>query len=155
MNIDSYDQKILALLQRNNQLTFAELAGQVNLSESSCRRRVTALRSNGVIIADISIVAPSLKPSSVTITTLVVVERDTPDVHSAFRRLASDTSEVVECSFVMGSCDYVLKIEVESVAAYEALSQQLFTVNPIVRRFESLVTLKRVKDDSRFGPPQA
>ncbi|WP_245456315.1 AsnC family transcriptional regulator [Mesorhizobium sp. M2A.F.Ca.ET.043.05.1.1] len=56
--MDDLDRKILTALQKNNRLSFAELAKLVGSSAASCMRRVNKLRSAGVIVADISVVNP-------------------------------------------------------------------------------------------------
>lgn len=56
---DSFDDVILALVQRNNQLSHAAIGAQVNLSASAVRRRIKAMRDNGIIVADVALVDPA------------------------------------------------------------------------------------------------
>lgn len=72
--MDDVDRRILNALQKNNRLSFSELAEVVGSSAASCMRRVNKLRSDGVIIADISLVDP--KALGKTLTVVVTVELD-------------------------------------------------------------------------------
>ena len=56
-SLDDFDRAILAIVQRNNRLSCAEIGDQVGLSGSAVRRRLAALRDNGVIAQDVSILA--------------------------------------------------------------------------------------------------
>lgn len=56
--LDDYDKALLRLLQQNNRLTTEQLAEEVNLSQSAVQRRLTRLRNEKVIEADVAIVSP-------------------------------------------------------------------------------------------------
>lgn len=144
--LDRVDRRILDILQGNNQLTYAELAGLAAVSPSSCRRRVEALRRDGVIVADVSIVDPEILGPRLKVVALVTLERDTPDGHQSFRRSMKALPQVVQCQFVSGSCDYVVQLELISMAEYDELLDRHFTAMPIVKRVESMVVLKDVKN---------
>ena len=58
MQLDSFDNEILRIVQRNNLLSHAQIGARVGLSASSVRRRLTRLRESEVIEADVSIVNP-------------------------------------------------------------------------------------------------
>jgi Lrp/AsnC family leucine-responsive transcriptional regulator len=145
-HLDRTDRKILDILQDNNQLTYAALASLAAVSTSSCRRRVEALRRDGVIVADISIVDPEILGPRLKVTALVTLERDTPDGHQAFRQSMNDLPQVVQCQFVSGACDYVVQFSLESMEQYDRLLDRYFTAMPIVKRVESMVVLKDVKN---------
>lgn len=143
--LDRVDEKILAILQVNNQLTYAQIAEKVSVSASSCRRRIQALRRKGVIVADVSVVNPEAAGHRFTVIALVTLERDTPDVHATFRKAMSDLPQVVQCHFVAGTYDYVVQFRLGAMEQYDPLLDRCFTPNPHVRRVESMVVLKEVK----------
>ena len=53
--LDSFDYKILKIVQKNNKVTSQELAKEVDLSSSACQRRLNSMRKTGVIERDISV----------------------------------------------------------------------------------------------------
>ncbi|WP_156932634.1 MULTISPECIES: winged helix-turn-helix transcriptional regulator [unclassified Mesorhizobium] len=86
--IDDLDRRILGALQKNNRLSFSELADFVGSSAASCMRRVNKLRAEGVITADISLVDPKALGKSLTVVVTVELDRErlarishTVDVH--------------------------------------------------------------------------
>lgn len=143
--LDKTDHKIIDLLQSDNQLTFAEIAARVGISASSCRRRIEAMRRDGVIVADVSIINPEILGTRLTIVALVTLERETPDGHAAFRRDMQQLPQVTQCYFVAGDHDYVVHLSLESMEQYDALCERSFTSNPLVKRVDSLVVMKEVK----------
>jgi Lrp/AsnC family transcriptional regulator, leucine-responsive regulatory protein len=143
--LDRVDERILSILQSNNQLTCSQVAERVAISPSSCRRRMEALRRNGTIIADVSIVNPEILGERLIIIALVVLERDTPNAHAEFRRAMTELPEVLDCEYVAGQCDYVVRFKLESMAQYDSLSDKFFTADPAVKRVDSLVVMKAVK----------
>ena len=76
---------------------------------------------------------------------LVTLERDTPDGHATFRRAMLGLREVLDCEYVAGHCDYVVRFKLASMEQYDSLSDQHFTGNPAVKRVDSLVVMKTVK----------
>src|SRR5580698_4950639 len=128
--LDRIDEKILAIMQSNNQLTCNEIAERVSTSPSSCRRRIDALRRNGTIVADVSIINPDVLGERLIVIALVTLERDTPDGHAAFRRAMLGLPEVLDCEYVAGHCDYVVRFKLASMAQYESLTDRYFTADP-------------------------
>jgi Lrp/AsnC family transcriptional regulator, leucine-responsive regulatory protein len=143
--LDRIDEKILAIMQSNNQLTCNEMAERVSISPSSVRRRIDALRRNGTIVADVSVINPDVLGERLIVIALVTLERDTPDGHAVFRRAMSDLPQVLDCEYVAGHCDYVVRFKLASMAQYESLSDQYFTADPAVKRVDSLVVMRAVK----------
>ena len=144
--LDRIDRKILDILQTNNRLTYAEIAGLVAVSPSSCRRRIESLRRDGVIVADVSVIDPAILGPRLKVIALVTLERDTPDGHDAFRRAMGELPQVAHCHFVAGGCDYLVQFDLESMDQYDRLLDRHFTAMPIVKRVESMVVLKEVKN---------
>jgi Lrp/AsnC family leucine-responsive transcriptional regulator len=121
------------------------MAELVSVSPSSCRRRMAALRKNGTIVADVSIINPDVLGEKLVVIALVTLERDTPDAHAAFRRAMVELPQVLDCEYVAGHSDYVVRFKVSSMAQYESLTDQHFTADPAVKRVDSLVVMKAVK----------
>ena len=140
-------------MQSNNQLTCHEMAERVAISASSCRRRIEALRRSGTIVADVSIINPDVLGESLIVVALVTLERDTPDGHAAFRRAMLDLPQVLDCEYVAGHCDYVVRFKLASMAQYESLTDRYFTADPVVKRVDSLVVMKAVKGRHEFFAP--
>ena len=142
-------------MQSNNQLTCNEMAERVSISPSSCRRRIDALRRNGTIVADVSVINPDVLGERLIVIALVTLERDTPDGHAAFRRAMLELPEVIDCEYVAGHCDYVVRFTLASMTRYESLSDRYFTADPAVKRVDSLVVMKGVKGRHELFVPRS
>lgn len=153
--LDRIDEKLLVILQANNQLTCNQLAERVAISPSSCRRRVDALRRNGIIVADVSVINPDVMGERLVVIAMVTLERDTPDGHAAFRRAMLELPQVLDCEYVAGHCDYVVRFKLASMAQYDALSDRYFTGDPAVKRVDSLVVMKAVKGPRALLVPRS
>ena len=151
--IDRTDEKILAIMQSNNQLTCSEMAERVSISSSACRRRIEALRRNGTIVGDVSLINPDVLGKRLVVIALVTLERDTPDAHASFRRAMLDLPQVLDCEYVAGNCDYAVRFKLGSMEEYDVLIDQHFTANPAVKRVDSLVVMKTVKGPRELFAP--
>jgi Lrp/AsnC family leucine-responsive transcriptional regulator len=151
MDLDSFDRKILAQVQRNARMTAAELSGVVGLSPSAVHRRLQALRESGVIQSEIAIIDPKAVGRRITMVVTVTLEREHSDVIAEFKRACRDTAEIMQCYYVTGQADFVIVLTARSMEAYDAFVERFLFSNRNVRRFETMVVMDRVKVG--FGLP--
>jgi Lrp/AsnC family leucine-responsive transcriptional regulator len=145
--MDSFDKKILDIVQQNNQLSADKIAEQVNLSASAVQRRLKRLRKDKIIEADVAIISPEANGRLLTIVVEVTLEQERPlsSVLDEFKKLALNTPEVMQCYHVTGNADFILIIAAKDMKDYERLTHRLFIDNQSVRRFQTSVVVSRVK----------
>jgi Lrp/AsnC family leucine-responsive transcriptional regulator len=143
--LDAFDLKLLALVQRNNQLPIRELAEQVSLSLPAVAKRLQRLRKAGVIAADISVLSPELRGVSTTIIVNVSVENEAVEQLDEIRDRFLRCPQVQQCYYVTGDIDFILIMAVRDMKDYEKLTRELFFEGGNVRRFRTFVTMDRVK----------
>lgn len=131
--MDDLDRRILTVLQKNNRLSFAELAELVDSSAASCMRRVNKLRSTGVIVADISLVDPKSLGKSLTVVVTVELDREHLDFVNAFKRALQAAKEVTQCYMATGDADFVLIVAVEDLDAFHVFVKTKLFTDPNVR----------------------
>lgn len=148
--LDDLDRRILQAMQEDNRLSFAELADKVNSSAASCMRRVNRLRAEKVILADISIVDPVAVGKSLTVVVSVELDRERLDLVDEFKRAMRAATEVNQCYMTTGAADFVLIVAVEDVEAFDVFIKTKLYTNPNVRKFQSMITLDRVKFEPRI-----
>ena len=148
--MDSFDKKILDIVQQNNQLSTERIAEQVNLSPSAVQRRLKRLRKDGIIEADVAIISPQASGRLLTIIVEVTLEQERliSSVLDEFKKLVLNTPEVMQCYHVTGNADFILIIAAKDMQEYEALTRRLFIDNRSVRRFQTSVVVSRVKSRS-------
>ncbi|GAA2815679.1 AsnC family transcriptional regulator [Aminobacter aminovorans] len=149
--LDELDRRILAVLQQDNRLSFAELAERVASSAASCVRRVRRLREEGVILADIALVDPGRAGKSLTAVVNIELEAERLDLVDAFKREMRAAPEVNQCYMVTGDADFVVMVTVEDIAAFEAFTRDRLYANPNIRKFRSMIMLDRVKFEPRVA----
>ncbi len=155
MSLDRIDRRILTVLQENNRLTNVELAEQVGLSPPTCLKRVRQLRESGVIIGDVSLVNPELSGNKMTMLVSVEMERDRKDIYARFQNSINRAPEVIECYQTTGSYDFVLIVCIRDIQAYEAFLERVLRADPNIRKFQSSVSIRRIKYSTAIDIPEA
>ena len=123
--LDATDRKILALLQQNAETPLADLAQAVNLSSTPCWRRIQRLREHGFITRQVALVDPSKINLAVTAFVAVRTNQHNQAWFDSFRDAVRDIPEIVEFYRMSGDVDYLLRVVVPDIAAYDAVYKRL------------------------------
>lgn len=148
MPIDRYEANILSLLQGDGRITNQALAEQVGLSPAPCWRRLKSLEESGVIRRYAAILEPQKVGIGFCVFAHVTITRHSEGIVDEFERAVKDRPEILECYSTMGSADYLLKIMVADVSAYDAFLHDCLFVLPGVRTVESFASLREIKYDT-------
>lgn len=123
--MDKLDRKILELLQKDGGLTAAELAERIGLSKAPCWRRIKRLEEEGVIQQTVAL----LNARSLNLGTTVFVTLKTANHSEAwferFVKAVRDIPEVVEIHRMSGDVDYLMRIVVPDIDAYDLVYKRL------------------------------
>ena len=123
--MDKLDKKILEHLQKNGGLTAAELADRIGLSKAPCWRRIKRLEEEGVIKQTVAL----LDARSLNLGTTVFVTLKTANHSEAwFERFVNavrDIPEVTEIHRMSGDVDYLMRIVVPDIDAYDVVYKRL------------------------------
>ncbi len=114
--LDDFDKKIISALQTDGRLTNIEIAEKVNLSHSSCSRRIARLEKEGIIKGYRALT--DRQKLGLSVRAFCGVMRD-PDV--GWKELADNLSElesVVSVFAVSGDVDIMLEIVAEDMEHY-------------------------------------
>ncbi|WP_374437847.1 Lrp/AsnC family transcriptional regulator [Inhella sp.] len=123
--MDSIDRKILALLQENAEIPVAELAEQVGLSQTPCWRRVQRLKERGVIRRSVMLVDPQQVNVGVTVFVSIRTSTHSEAWFQQFKTAVELIPEVVEFYRMSGEVDYLLRVVVPDIAAYDKVYKRL------------------------------
>lgn len=149
--LDKYDKQLLNLLQQNNRLTTEQLAEKVSLSQSAVQRRITRLRNEKVIEADVSIVAASAAGIGITCVVDVVLHEGSSKSIDKFKAAMQQCAEVSQCYYVTGTYDFVLIVNTRDMRHFEEFSKKKLMDNPNLKHFYTHVVMDKVKVG--FGVP--
>ncbi len=123
--LDDKDRKILELLQENALTPVAEIAAKVGLSTTPCWRRIQKLEEEGIIRKRVALLDRHKLNVGVTVFVAVKATRHATDWLAAFRRAVESIPEVVEAYRLSGEIDYLLRVVVPDIAAYDAVYNRL------------------------------
>jgi Lrp/AsnC family transcriptional regulator len=123
--LDLIDTRILALLQADSNMAVGQIAERVNLSQNACWRRIKMLEEAGVILRRVALLdAEKLGVGLTVFVTFKLVEH-MPDALERFARMVRDLPEAVEFHRITGEFDYLLKLQVADIAAYDRVYKRL------------------------------
>lgn len=125
MELDQTDRKILAELQRDGSLSNAELAERVGLSTTPCWRRVRLLEEQGYIRGRVALLDRDRLNVGVTVFVSIKTSRHEADWLDEFARVVRDLPEVQEFHRMSGEIDYLMKVVVPDIAAYDRFYKRL------------------------------
>ena len=151
--MDQIDRKILTVLQSDANISIAELADKVGLSQTPCWKRIQKLEQSGVIIKRVALVAPEKIGLGLT----VFVQIETAD-HSGpwlerFAQMVSSMPEVMEFYRMAGDVDYMLRVVVADMAAYDTFYKTLIETIPL-KNVTSRFAMERIKATTAYKVPE-
>ena len=129
--LDSIDMHLLELLQENASRQIAELAEAVGLSPTPCWRRIQRLKDAGVIAANVMLVDRHKVNVGVTVFVSVKTSTHTQVWIEQFQAAVEAISEVVEFYRMSGDVDYLLRVVVPDIAAYDSVYKRLIRTTPL------------------------
>jgi Lrp/AsnC family transcriptional regulator len=147
--MDLIDRKIIAELQRDATLSIAQVAERVGLSQTPCWKRIQKLEHAGVILGRVALVAP--ERIGLGLTVFVEVEAADHGVawRESFARVVSAMPEVMELYRMAGDVDYLLRVVVADMAAFDGFYKRLtdaVTLKNVTSRF----AMERIKSTTAY-----
>ena len=146
--IDRTDRRILDLLQREGALSVAEVASRTGLSTTTCWRRIQQLEQAGVIKGRVALLDRTALGLDVTIFAHVKLTSQTRDAIAAFAEAIRGRPEVLDCYTTMGEWDFMLKVVMKDIKAFEAFFLDHLSKLPYVQSINSSVTVTAIKEST-------
>ncbi len=143
--MDEIDRKIIAALQSDGKITVNELAETIGLSASPCARRVRLLEQAGIIKGYAAIIDQKKVGLPISAFASIKMERQREDALERFSKAVARWPEVVDCYLMTGQRDYLLRIVVKDLEAYEQFLADKLTRLDGVASIETSFALKQVK----------
>ena len=147
--LDRTDRKILAIMQEDSSLAVADVAERVGLSQTPCWRRIQRLRADGVIARTVSLVHPEAVGLGLTVFITIEALDHSPDWLERFTSAVSAMPEVMEVHRMAGDIDYLLRVAVADMAAFDAFYRELIKAVPL-KNVSSHLAMERVKATTAY-----
>ncbi|WKE66393.1 Lrp/AsnC family transcriptional regulator [Gallaecimonas kandeliae] len=151
MPLDRIDKAILSSLQSDCSQTNLQLAQQVGLSPPACLKRVKRLKAQGYIQKEVALLVPEKFGPYLHMVVEVEMERDNKAMNQRFLQRALASPEVKQCYQVTGEVDFVLICMVPDMPSYEAFCDRVLYAEANLKKFRTLISLKREKFDTRIN----
>jgi Lrp/AsnC family leucine-responsive transcriptional regulator len=151
--MDTIDFRILERLQHDARISNVDLARAVNLSPSPCLARVRALETDGTISRYVTLLEPKRIGLTVSVMVQVTLEKQVEPALDAFEKAVRDRPEVMECYLMTGDADYLLRVLVPDVPAFERFILEFLSRVPGVGNIKSSFALKQVKYQTALPLP--
>ena len=143
--MDAIDRRILAELQEDAATPVAIVAERVNLSQNATWRRIKLMEEAGIILGRVALLDPVRLGVGVTVFVRLKLAEHAPDGLVRLARTVADMPEALEFCRMSGEFDYLLKLQVADIAAYDAVYKRLIATVRLtdVRASFAMEVLKR------------
>ncbi len=123
--MDRTDAKILDVLQSNAALSAREVAEQTGLDEKSCADRIRRLEEDGTILERVTILDPRKAGANMTVFVAVTTPEHSQEWLDRFHAAVEGFPEVMEFYRMSGQVDYLLRVVVPDIDAYDRFYKKL------------------------------
>lgn len=123
--MDNLDRAILTILQRDAALSVDALADQIHLSRNACWRRVKRLEADGILQKRVALVDPAKVGLGLLVFVLIRTNDHSSEWLKRFRTAVRVMPEIIGAQRMSGDLDYVLRVRVADVGAYDRFYQRL------------------------------
>ncbi len=145
MNLDASDIRILQLLQENAQFTIKEISQKINLSMTPTHDRIKRLEQEGVIYKYVTILNKKMLGNPMLVYCNISLDKQQKNHFEEFEEAIKQFPEVIECSVISGSFDYLLKVIVKDMSAYNEFYQKKLSDLQSVAHISSSFVMSEVK----------
>jgi Lrp/AsnC family transcriptional regulator len=125
--LDDMDLKILEILQNDCTLPVSEIGKAVGLSTTPCWRRIQKMEESGVVQKRVALLDPHAVDAGVTVFVSISTNRHALGWLEEFHKVIVEFPEVVEFYRMSGAVDYLLRVAVPDIAAYDAFYKKLIS----------------------------
>ncbi|WP_439522127.1 Lrp/AsnC family transcriptional regulator [Marivita sp.] len=130
-SLDSFDRAILRILQRDASLSVEAIADQVALSRNACWRRIKMMEQAGTITGRVALADPAKLGCGLEVVVMIRAGRHDADWLERFHKAVRDMPEVVGAYRMTGDLDYLLRVRVADVPAYDAFYKRVIARIPL------------------------
>lgn len=148
--IDEIDIKILKVLQEDSSVSNLELSGKVGLSPTPTFERVKKLEKAKVIRSYRADIDPALLGLGIQTFMLVSLSNSKGNAVKSFISQVNEIEEIIECYHITGSADYMFKILVKDIAAYEYLAMEKIRNIKEISHMKTMVILSTIKKSNQL-----
>lgn len=143
-DLDLIDRKIIAELMRDATLPIAQIADKAGLSQTPCWKRIQKLEASGVLTGRVALADPTKLGFGLTVFVGIEAPDHSADWREAFSAAVNAIPEIMEVYRMAGEIDYLLRVAVADMMAFDRLYKRLTDAVPI-KNVTSHFAMERMK----------
>ena len=147
--MDQTDAKILDVLQGDGTLSAKEVAGRVGLDEKDCAGRIKRLEDDGVITGRVAILNPRKVGANMTAFVAITTPEHSEEWLNQFHKAVVSFPEVVEFYRMSGQVDYLLRVVVADIDAYDVFYKKLIKAAKL-KDVSSTFAIEQIKNTTKL-----
>lgn len=148
--LDKIDTQILSILQSNSNRTTKSIADELGMTTSPVFERIKKLEREGYIKKYVAVLDNKKIGLKLTVFIGITLQGHTRSYLEKFVKEINNFPEIIECHRVSGNFDYLLKLVVEDIEAYEHFIISKLTLLPYLGNVQSLITLSTGKETNEI-----
>ncbi len=142
--MDATDRQILDALQVDATLTSQEIATRVGLSEASCAARIAKFEETGVIEGRVALLNPRKIGANMTVFVAITTPEHSEEWLHKFHNAVASFPEVLEFYRMTGQVDYLLRVVVPDIEAYDTFYKKLIA-SAKLKDISSTIAMEQIK----------
>lgn len=151
--IDDKNKQILEILQKDAKLSVKEIASRIQLSFTPTYERIKNMEEAGIISGYVALLNRNTLGLKVVAYCSLTLKEQSKDAQIQFESAVREIPEVVEAVTLSGQYDYLMKIVVQDIEAYNQFLVDVFSTLPHIDHFQSNIVLSEIKCETAFRIP--
>ena len=147
--MDRIDKQILRILQEDGSVAIAAIADKVGLSQTPCWKRIRRLETTGVIEKRVALLNPEKLGLGITVFVSIQTPDHSEDWLARFADSVSAMPEVMEFYRMAGDVDYMLRVVVPDMQAYDGFYKRLIGTVAL-KNVTSRFAMERIKSETAY-----
>jgi Lrp/AsnC family transcriptional regulator len=151
--MDQIDRQILMQLQHNAAQPVADIARKVGLSATPCWRRIQRMEETGIIRKRVALLDSKAIGVGMSVFVAVRTDQHNSEWLKNFADMVAEMDEVVEFYRMSGEVDYLLRVVVPDMSAYDSFYRKLIG-NVQLTDVSSSFAMEEIKYTTALPLPQ-
>ncbi|MCA3323291.1 MAG: Lrp/AsnC family transcriptional regulator [Roseomonas sp.] len=144
-DLDATDLAILRLIQADASLSLGDIAKEVGLTQTPCWKRIRRMEETGIITGRVTLVNAEKLGLGISVFVAIETGDHSADWIESFAKTVADMPEIVECWRLGGDVDYLLRVVVSDMTAYDGFYRKLTARVSSLRKVTSRFAMECVK----------
>ncbi len=143
--LDATDLAILRLIQADASLSLGDIAKEVGLTQTPCWKRIRRMEETGIITGRVTLVNAEKLGLGISVFVAIETGDHSADWIESFAKTVAAMPEIVECWRLGGDVDYLLRVVVSDMTAYDGFYRKLTARVSSLRKVTSRFAMECVK----------